>query len=188
MHGSSNVRSIDALDRLRADLVRFAQASGQTLEEVQAEVNRFLDWLEHEQTGYWKMELRRCEAKVAEAKVDLLRARAATIDPEHTPSCLQERKVLEAAQRRMVATEEKLQRVRQWLPHVRQAADDYRTKIAPLVNTLSCDVPRAVTRLRQLVERLHEYTSLEVPTLQAREVVASMAQVPENADTEGAAP
>jgi hypothetical protein len=96
--------------------------------------------------------------------------------------------VLEAAQRRMVATEEKLQRVRQWLPHVRQAADDYRTQIAPLVNTLTCDVPRAVTRLRQLVERLHEYTSVEVPTMQAREVVASMAQVHEANDSKDAAP
>ncbi|MDZ4780005.1 MAG: hypothetical protein SGJ19_07120 [Planctomycetia bacterium] len=186
MNGSANVGSIAALDRFRADLLRFAQASGQTLEEVQAEANRFVDWLEHEQTAFWKQELRRCEAKVAEAKVDLLRARAATIDPEHTPSCLQERKVLEAAQRRLVATEEKLQRVRRWIPVVRQAVDDYRMQMAAFVNSLTCDVPRAVSRLRQLAERLHEYAAVAIPTGNAGQVSASMAQVRDTPDSEGA--
>ncbi len=163
MSHSAHVLSSDAIDRFRAAVAQFGGESAQALDDIRMELDRFLEWLEFEQTAFWKGEVRRCEAKLAEAKVDLLRARAATIDPEHTPSCLQEQKVLEAAKRRLSQTEDKLQRVRRWIPAIRQAVQDYRTQIAPFTNALTYDLPRAITQLRQLSARVEDYAAVVVP-------------------------
>lgn len=163
MTSSAHVRSIDAVERFRAAFLQFGEESAQALDEIRMEIDRFVEWLEFEQTAFWSGEIRRCEAKVAEAKVDLHRARSATIDPEHTPSCLQEQKALETAKRRLTATEEKLQLVRRWIPHLRQAVQDYQTQIAPLVNYRTYEHPRGATHLGQLVARLEDYLAIAPP-------------------------
>jgi uncharacterized protein YPO0396 len=159
------VRSSQAIDRFRGAVAQFRGETLQTLDEVRMEVDRFVEWLEHEQTAYWKSEILRWEGKVSEAKVDLHRARAATIDAEHTPSCLQEQKVLENAKRRLAATEDKYRRVRGWIPVVRQAVEDFRTQIAPLVNDLNAELPKAIARLQQLAELVDAYAAVAVPTM-----------------------
>jgi capsule polysaccharide export protein KpsE/RkpR len=164
MSQTAHVRSIDAVEQFRGAFVRFGEQSAQALDEIRMELDRFVEWLEQDQVAYWKNEVRRCEAKVAEAKVDLHRARSATIDPEHTPSCLQEQKVLDAAKRRLLSTEEKLQVVKRWVPAIRQAVQDYQTQIAPLVNYLTYEQPRGVNFLRQLVQRLEDYVAIAPPT------------------------
>jgi hypothetical protein len=164
MSETAQVRSIDSVERFRAAFARFGEESSQALDEIRMELDRFVEWLEQDQVGYWKNEVRRAEAKVAEAKVDLHRARSATIDPEHTPSCLQEQKVLDTAKRRLLANEEKLQVVKRWIPTLRLAVQDYQTQIAPLVNYLTYEHPRGLNFLRQLVGRLEDYLAVAPPT------------------------
>lgn len=164
MTSNAHVRSIDSVERFRAAFSQFGEESGQALDEIRMELDRFVEWLEHDQTSYWKNEVRRCEAKVAEATVDLHRARSATIDPEHTPSCLQEQKVLQVAKERLLATEEKLQLVKRWVPAIQQAARDYHTQIAPLVNYLTYEHPQGVNNLRQLIARLEDYLAVAAPS------------------------
>lgn len=164
MTSTAHVRSIDSVERFRAAFSQFGEESAQALDEIRMELDRFVEWLEHDQISYWKNEVRRCEAKVAEATVDLHRARSATIDPEHTPACLQEQKVLQAAKQRLLATEEKLQLVKRWVPAILQAARDYHTQIAPLVNYLTYEHPQGVNHLRQLIARLEDYLAVAPPT------------------------
>ncbi len=194
MSHTAHVRSIAAVERFRGALVRFSEESTQALDEVRMELERFVAWLEDEQSAYWRGEVRRGEARVAEAKVDLHRARAATIDPEHTPTCLQEQKALDVAKRRLAFAEEKLTAVKRWIPAIRQAVQDYQSQSAPLVNALLYDVPRGVTFLKQLVSRLDDYVAVSAPGAplpdsaksnstgaEAVHVVATMAEV-EGAD------
>lgn len=175
MSHAAHVRSIDSVERFRAAFARFGEESAQALDEIRMELDRFVEWLEHDQVAYWKAEIRSCEARVAEAKVDLHRARSATIDPEHTPSCLQEQKVLDTAKRRLLSTEEKLQLVKRWIPAIRQAVQDYQTQIAPLVNYLTYEQPRGLNFLRQLVERLEDYVAIAPPS-QSRVAVTTAAR------------
>lgn len=190
MSQSAHVRSIEAVERVQAALTQFGEEAQQALDEVRMELDRFVEWLAHDQTEYWKSEVRRCEAKLAEAKVDLHRARSATIDPEHTPSCLQEQKVLDTAKRRLEATEEKLKRVRGWIPIVQQAVQDYQSQSAPLVNGLIYELPRAITFVRQLVSRLEDYAALAPPStggLRAAPSASSMA-LPDTTSVEALQP
>lgn len=167
MNRTAHVKSIDAIDRFRAALALFGDDAAQALDAVRTELQRFSDWLERDQPAHWKQEIRRREERLAEAKADLHRCLAATIDANRTPSCYQERKLVEAAKRRLEEGEEKLAAVRRWIPIVREAAQDYQMRTSALAGALDTDVPKAVQHLAQLVARLEEYLRIEVPATAA---------------------
>ncbi len=113
---------------------------------------------------FWRAEIRHREQHVADAKADLHRCLSATIDPHRTPSCYQEKKVLDAAKKRLRDAEDKLAAVRRWIPVVRQAVVEYRMKVEPLGSALSGDLPAAMGFLDASVRRLEEYLSIAPPS------------------------
>lgn len=163
MTRSADVRSLDALEEFRGALSMFRHEADQALGTIRSELGRFVDWLEHDQLAHWKEQIRRRENRVAEAKNDLHRCLAATIDPHRTPSCYQEKKALDAAQRRLEEAEHKLARVRHWIPIVRQAAFEYCARSEPLASTLASQLPAASAFLNRSVERIMAYQNLAMP-------------------------
>ncbi|HEY2841950.1 MAG TPA: hypothetical protein VGJ26_22515 [Pirellulales bacterium] len=163
MSGAANVHSIEALDRFRAALVSFGEGADLSLTMIRMELDRFVDWLEHDQLKYWQHEIRLREDRVGEAKTDLHRCLAATIDAGRTPSCYQEKKALELAKRRLEEAQEKLAAVRRWIPPVRQAVLEYRMRAEPLASALLGDVPKAVLLLQRLTAQLASYLELSAP-------------------------
>ncbi|MBI2826097.1 MAG: hypothetical protein HYX69_15540 [Planctomycetia bacterium] len=163
MNGSAHVKSIDALTRFRAALCVFGDEAGQALSSIRVELDRFQDWLKHDQLAHWQHEIRVREDKLAEAKTDLHRCLAATIDPNRTPSCYQEKKVLERAKHRLEEAREKLAAVRRWIPIVERAVFEYRMKAEPLDNMLAVDLARGLAQLDRSSEQLWAYVNLAVP-------------------------
>jgi hypothetical protein len=164
MSSGARVQSIDALERFRAALGVFREEAGVALGEVSAELTRFVDWLEHDQLDYWKHELRRREDLVVEARLDLSRCLSATLDPERTPSCHDEKKRLQRAKERVVAAEGRLAAVRHWIGQVRHAVIEYRGRTEGLATALESDLPQAAAHLDRLMARVGDYLSVAVPT------------------------
>jgi len=164
MRPGAHVKSVAALEMFRAALCQFGDEVDQTLAALHAEIQDFVDWLEHDQLKFWRAEIRAREERVAEAKTDLHRCLAATIDPQRTPTCHQEKKMLDLAKRRLQEAEDKLKLVRRWIPVVRQAVLEYRMKTEPLRNAAVTDVPAAAARLRGSIERLQEYLRIAPPS------------------------
>jgi hypothetical protein len=160
MQAGANVKNIEAIEQLRASVCIFGDEVQGALAIVQAELGRFLDWLEHDRLPHWQREARRREEQLADAKNDLHRALSATIDPRHTPSCHQEKKMVEVAKGRLAEAEKKLTNVRRWIPIVRQAVFEYKLKSDPLSSAIMSDLPRAASFLRAAVARLNEYLSV----------------------------
>ncbi|MBX7168327.1 MAG: hypothetical protein K1X74_18470 [Pirellulales bacterium] len=163
MNRTAEVKSLAALEAFRSALCLFREDADQALVIVRAEVQNFLKWLKHEQVGRWQREVRVREERVIEAKNDLHRCMTATIDPNRTPSCLQEKKVLAAAKRALEQAEETLAAVRRWLPIVEQAASDYFTHAETLAAVVSIEVPDAIAHLDRILARLNEYLAAPVP-------------------------
>ena len=163
MQSGANVKNIESIEQFRASLCIFGDEVQGALAIVQAQIGRFLDWLEHDRLPHWQREVRRREEQLADAKNDLHRALSATIDPRHTPSCHQEKKMVELAKGRLVEAEQKLNNVRRWLPIVRQAVFEYKLKSDPLASAIVSDLPRAASFLRTAVARLNEYLIVAPP-------------------------
>ncbi len=143
MNRTAQVNSIDAIDQFRAALGLFGEEIGQVLSALHTDLQRFQHWLEHDQLQHWQREIRVREERLNEAKGDLHRCLAATIDPNRTPSCHQEKKLVAIAKQRLEESERKLAAVKHWIVVVRQAVIDYYARAEPLQTVVSADVPRA---------------------------------------------
>ncbi len=163
MPSGAGVYDFDALDQFRVAMLLFREEALQALDEAALHAAKTTEWLKGEQVNHWRAEIRAREDRLVEAKLDLHRARSATIDPQHTPSCLQEQKAVERALRELDVARAALEAVRRWIPVVERAADEFRTHIAPLVNDLNSENARWAMFLRHLVQRLHEYLDIQVP-------------------------
>ena len=184
MNQAAEVKSLDALEQLRVALVLFRHEAEGALGTIRSELSRFVDWLEHDQLAHWQHEIRSREERVGEAKADLHRCLAATIDPHRTPSCYQEKKVLAAAKERLEDAERKLRLVRHWIPIVRQAAFEYTARAEPLASALSSDVPTAAAFLSRSIDRLVAYQQVAPPAF-AAEPPVSVATLPQNVRRSG---
>jgi hypothetical protein len=164
MRAGAHVNSIEALEHFRAALCVFGDEVGQSLATIQSEIQDFVTWLEHDQMLLWRKEVRLREDKVGEAKTDLHRCLAATIDANRTPSCYQEKKALDIAKHRLQEAEASLAAVRRWIPIVRQAVLEYGLKVEPLRSAVAADLPLATAFLGASVSRLVEYLRVAAPT------------------------
>lgn len=164
MNPGVHVNSLAALDRFRAALCAFHHEASQALSSIQSEVQGFVEWLKHDQLAYWKHEIRKRGEQVAEAKADLHRCLAATIDPHRTPSCYQEKKLLVRAKQRLDEAESRLAAVRRWIPIIEQAVFEYQARAEPLATSLAAGIPRALGDLDRSVDQIVAYLELSSST------------------------
>jgi len=161
MNRSAQVRSIDALERMAAALRVFGEEASVALDDLRLDLHRVIQWIEYDQKDYWTQELRGAQQAVTEARLNLERARMFR-SGDSQPSCYEEKKALEAAQRRVELARRKLEAVKRWGRLMEHEATECRTAVAPLAHWVQTDVPRAVTLLRRLSGALESYVGLEL--------------------------
>jgi len=161
MNGSARVRSIDALEHMAAALRVFAEEASVALDDLRMDLHRVIQWIEYDQKDYWTQELHRAQQRVTEARLNLERARMFRFGSSE-PSCYEEKKALEAAQRRLEVVREKLEAVKRWGRLMEHEATECRSAVAPLAHWVQTDVPRAVALLRRLSGALESYVGLEL--------------------------
>jgi hypothetical protein len=159
MSTSANVHSLEALETLRIALVAFIAQVTDALTELDAEMRRMLEWLEHDRPRHWKTQLRLAGDQVHEAQQALHRCLMFPIADER-PSCYEERAALKKAQARQVYCEEKIERIRQWQRSVAHELFEYKGRIAQLVRLVEVDVPLAIGVLQTIIRRVEDYQSV----------------------------
>jgi exonuclease VII large subunit len=166
MSTPAKVYSLEAIDALRVALVAFIDQVRDALTELDSEMRRMLDWLQHDRPRHWKTQLRLSMDQVHEAQQALHRCLMFPIAAER-PSCSEERAALKKAQARQAYCEQKIERVRQWQRSVSQELFEYKGRIAQLVRLIEIDAPQAIAMLHKIVRRLEEYQSVRAADPQA---------------------
>jgi hypothetical protein len=166
MSTPANVHSVEAIELLRAALASFIGQIEDALTELDSEMRRMLEWLEHDRPKHWKLQLRLAADDVHAAKQALHRCLMFPIADEK-PSCSEERAALQWAQARQAYCEEKVERVRHWQRTMEHELFDYRGRISQLVRLVDVEVPQATGVLRKIVRRLEEYQSVRAAEPQA---------------------
>ena len=108
---AANVRSLDAIRRFRPAVIRFEDDVAAALTGLATELNRTLQWLDHDAPAYWQQQIRNGFDQVAEAQRKLSRRQMVTV-AGHRSDCIDEKKAL--AQQTAVIAQEKLRLCRQW--------------------------------------------------------------------------
>ncbi len=156
---SANVQSLEAIEAVRNALASFGDQVSDALSELQSEMRRVADWLEHDRPRYWKTQIRLANDAVHAAQQALHRCLMFPIAKER-PSCYEERAALKKAQARLAYCEEKNERVRHWQRVVQHELFEYEGRISQLVRVVEEEVPVAMGVLAKVLRHLEEYQSL----------------------------
>lgn len=156
MPDSAQVRSVDAVEAFRGALARFEQRVQDALDTLKGEVRRAEDWLQHDRPAYWKEQTRLAADAVQEAKIGLERCLMIPVADEQ-PVCREERVILKQAQARLDYCRGKAELVKHWKRQFHHELFEYEGRVSQLQRMLETDLPRARTRLQQIVRQLDAY-------------------------------
>lgn len=166
MSQQAKVSSFSMLRRFRASLMTFASVASGALDEAGADFDGTLLWLRGDQSRYWKNQVRACTEQFVRAKLALKqrevldRALAGT-----RSSCVDERKAVAAAQKRLREAELKLQQVKRWNRQLEKESLDFRGGTQRLLSAIETDIPNACARLDKMLDSLEAYVALAPPEM-----------------------
>lgn len=155
----ANIHSLEAIESVRLALVSFVDQVSDALTELDAEMRRMLQWLEHDRPRHWKTQVRRAMDEVHIAQQALHRCLMFPVANER-PSCYEERAALKKAQARQAYCEEKIERVRHWQQTVEHELFEYQGRISQLVRLVEVEVPQAIGVLHRIVRHVEEYQAV----------------------------
>ena len=171
MSQRAQVRSLDAVEAFRSNLIVYLSQARPALEEVAAEVMRVRSWLENDQRTHWEKELRKRTKLLEQAQQALFSARLGMMKKENAADQM----AFHRAKRAVEEAEEKLRIIKRWVR-------EYDTRVQPLLKqteklhtVFSNDMVKAVTFLTQTVATLAAYAEAgmgsglqSAPTIQPR--------------------
>jgi uncharacterized phage infection (PIP) family protein YhgE len=163
MAGTARVTSIDVLPLLAAGLAKFRGEAQGALEDLAIEVRRAREWIHHDRKEYWQRELHRAYEHLNQARLQLQQAHTARRVGDHEPACIDEKRAVERAKRRVANAQEKIEAVRHWTTAIDRAVDDFHRIRTQFGTWLDVELPRGIAALNQMSESLVSYISTEAP-------------------------
>jgi hypothetical protein len=170
MGRTAKVASIDVLPLLAAAVQKFRSEGQSAVDDLETELRRALDWIHHERKDHWAQEWRRANEALIQARLKLQQAMVTRRVADREPSCIDEKRAVERATRRVATAQRKIEAVRRWTATIDRAADDFRRARTQFATWLDIDVSRAAAALDQMSESLVTYISLEAPSEAVRPV------------------
>ncbi len=160
----ANVTQVAALADFRAALAEFTSEVRRALTDIQLEVRRAMEWIHVDRPAHWRLEARRSGEALAHAKDELSHSRTYKQIGDYIPACIEEKKAVEKAKRRLELAEEKIEVVRHWMVATRHAVDEFQGPMQQLMGMLDGDIPRAIVLLERMSAALEQYATGTAPT------------------------
>lgn len=156
MKRAAQITDVEQLRPLKTAMVRFQHDSADALEMLRMQIQRAVEWLEHDRPAYWKEEVRRRWEKVNAARAELERAKMRKV-ADREPPCRDEKAALAKAKDRLQFAEIKQREVRTWCLKVQHEVSEYESRACHLTSTLEGDFPRALNTLERMITALEKY-------------------------------
>lgn len=148
MSESAHVTSTEAIARFEAAARRFGDDASAALLALDQQINRALDWLDHEAPAYWRQQIRKSYDEVARTRTAWENCQLRTVAGDR-PSCIEEEKAHRAAKRRLEIASEKPAEVRKWSIAVHHEVNEYRGRIGRLRQGLEGQLPKTIALLER---------------------------------------
>ncbi|MHC4124053.1 MAG: hypothetical protein ACYSSI_10800 [Planctomycetota bacterium] len=165
MSGSARIESIEALKDLRTFLCNFAKKISVAIDEAESDVLRTLNWLKNDRHPYWKSQLRIRNEQLVKAKHEFKQKKYFEQSIGSGSSCVDERKALAAAQKRFDEAQDKLNKVRNWIPKLEKESYACRGALRGLANFVCINLPNTRTQIDQMIYALESYVGVATPLM-----------------------
>ncbi len=156
---TANVRSLDAIAQFRAATVTAGDTVAAAVNDLRMQINRTLQWIDHDVAAYWKEETRRRFNRVAEARTHLANRQRANYSGTRA-ACVDEKLALQKAKRKLDEATAKQKTVRQWSIKLHQGADEFSARLARCDRLVHHDLPKLLALLDRMLTALHQYITV----------------------------
>jgi len=156
----AKVTSIDVVEHFAAALNCFGEDAKTSLDGIEMEIRRALNWIQREQKDYWTQRIRRGWDEVNIARKELER-KMMFYPGDDRPSCHDERLALEAAKRRLRLAQEKIEAVKRWSHRAQREVNEYIGAVQQLRRWMEFDLPQGLADLGRMARALEDYVALE---------------------------
>jgi hypothetical protein len=189
---AAQVQSTTAISDFRSAMCTFCVEARQAVAAIEMEARRALEYIIQDQAQYWHVEVRRGRDKVQQCKIEIHNARTFKKIANYTPSCIEEKKELAKAERRLQIAEAKVEAVRHWGRAAEQEFREFQARLGQFTGTLDGELPKAVALLERFLSSLDRYLAVAAPQA-VREssessLVTAAAGEPETTEVESAIP
>jgi hypothetical protein len=154
----AQVKSVDAIEGFRSQLVVYLSQARPALEEVSAEIVRVRTWLENDQRMYWEGQIRRRTRALEQAQQALFSGRLSNLKHETSAEQL----AYHRARRALEEAEEKLRTVKRWNREFDSRVQPLLKQVEKLHTILSNDMAKALASLSQTIMTLAAYADIKV--------------------------
>lgn len=158
----ANVRSVDAIKDFKVSLINFSEDARNALGGVEMEIRQVRNWLERDQLAYWKAQVKRCNELVSEARTELHRRKLSQGNSDAV-SDADQKEALRMAQRRLHEAEEKVERIKRWVPILEHATSEYHSQSQPLGDSLSGKLVGSLALLERMIVAVEQYLAMDAP-------------------------
>jgi capsule polysaccharide export protein KpsE/RkpR len=197
MSQGANVRSVDALKDFKIALINFAEEARVALGSTDMEIRHVRNWLTRDQLSYWQSQVKRGQERVSMAKAELFRRQLSQSNSDAV-SDTDQKEALRDAQRRLREAEEKVEKIKRWVPVFEHATSEYNSQSQPLGDHLSGSFAATINVLNRMIAALDSYLSEAAPSTpvsapihstpgsrsEAKSTASSAAQSGETAETQ----
>jgi len=154
----AQVRSLDAIEAFRSQLVIYLSQARPALEEVSADAMRTRTWLENDQRMFWENQIRRRTRILEQAQQALFSGRLSNIRHETAAEQL----AYHRARRALEEAEDKLRIVKKWSREFDGRVQPLLKQVEKLHTILSNDMVKALATLAQTIMTLSAYADIKV--------------------------
>jgi hypothetical protein len=160
---TAKLTSIEAVRAVAVALEKFGEAVMAALTDLDIEKRRAGDYIRIDRRKFWAAEVHRGWDRLAEAKAWLEQRQTLGKVAGHEPSCIEEKRAVQAAKRRLEIAREKTDRVRKWSQTLNRAEADYEGSLGQLTRWLEAELPVALAQLERIAQTLERYLAIESP-------------------------
>jgi hypothetical protein len=153
MPEQAHVKSIDAIEVFRAELIAYLSKTRPIVEDACDDVFRTRDWIENDRRVYWENQARRRERILEDAQQALFSAKLSNLRDVRTA----EQMAVLKARRSVEEAHGKLRKIRKWTREFDNKMQPLLKELEHLRSLLASDLPKAAAHLAQVIKTLEAY-------------------------------
>src|SRR5690349_14121624 len=166
MSQGANVRSVEAIQQFKIALINFAEDAKNALGSVDMEIRTVRNWLVRDQLSYWQSQVKRCQERLSMARTELHRRKLSQSNSDSV-SDTEQKEAVRDAQRKLHEAEDKVVRIKRWIPILEHAISEYDSQSQPLGDRLSGSFVATLHLLDRVLDALDSYLSTAAPSTPA---------------------
>lgn len=162
MSDSANITSLDAVVQFAAAVVNFQSEARLCLTAMDSQLRQTQFWLERDRPSFWRREIEDCTRAVADARVRLHQCRMRRVG-DFRPTCFEEQKDLEQAERNLNYSQKQIPMVKRWQIAALHEANEFHGRSGQMIQALEREIPRLLALLKYAIDRIESYAAVRTP-------------------------